>query len=37
MALYAHGWREIRREERGGCVVIHGEKDLVVVMSPLIK
>lgn len=23
-----YGWREIRREERGGCIVIYGEKDL---------
>ncbi|WP_371783950.1 GNAT family N-acetyltransferase [Streptosporangium subroseum] len=38
MELYRkYGWREIRREERGGCIVIHGEKDLVVAMSPLIK
>ncbi|MER5320013.1 GNAT family N-acetyltransferase [Streptosporangium roseum] len=29
------GWREIGREERGGCVVLYGEKDLVVAMSHL--
>ncbi|MFC4062525.1 GNAT family N-acetyltransferase [Planomonospora corallina] len=30
-----YGWREIRREERGGCVVLYGEKDLTGVMSAL--
>ncbi|GAA3118243.1 GNAT family N-acetyltransferase [Planomonospora alba] len=30
-----YGWREIRREERGGCVVLYGEKDLTGVMSVL--
>ncbi|ACZ90037.1 GNAT family N-acetyltransferase [Streptosporangium roseum] len=29
------GWREIGREERGGCVVLYGEKDLVLAMSHL--
>ncbi|MDP9866097.1 MULTISPECIES: GNAT family N-acetyltransferase [Streptosporangium] len=30
-----YGWREIGREERGGCIVLYGEKDLVEVMSQL--
>ncbi|WP_433242405.1 GNAT family N-acetyltransferase [Streptosporangium sp. CA-135522] len=30
-----YGWREISREERGGCVVLYGEKDLVEAMSHL--
>lgn len=38
MELYRKfGWREVRREERGGCVVIYGEKDLVPAMSFLTK
>ncbi|GGS97306.1 GNAT family N-acetyltransferase [Planobispora rosea] len=28
-----YGWREIRREERGGCVVVYGEKELIETMS----
>ncbi|MEU9831030.1 GNAT family N-acetyltransferase [Streptosporangium sp. NPDC048047] len=32
-----YGWREISREERGGCVVIYGEKELVEVVSPLLN
>ncbi|GAA3441265.1 hypothetical protein GCM10018955_07030 [Planomonospora venezuelensis] len=28
-----YGWREIRREECGGCVVLYGEKELVEAMS----
>jgi ribosomal protein S18 acetylase RimI-like enzyme len=32
-----YGWREIRREERGGCVVLYGEKDLTSAMSVLPK
>ncbi|MBG0832774.1 GNAT family N-acetyltransferase [Planomonospora sp. ID67723] len=28
-----YGWREIRREDRSGCVVIYGEKELVEAMS----
>ncbi|MFI6512096.1 GNAT family N-acetyltransferase [Streptosporangium sp. NPDC050855] len=36
MELYRRfGWREIRREERGGCTVIYGEKDLISAMSSL--
>ncbi|GII03758.1 GNAT family N-acetyltransferase [Planobispora takensis] len=32
-----YGWHEVRREERGGCVVVYGEKDLLGAMSPLPK
>lgn len=30
-----YGWRETGREQRGGYVVLYGEKDLIAAMSPL--